>query len=213
LKPEHGTGKCEASRYYRQDEADGLIASEFVKRLVVLRRALATVPRQREQPDFEGKRRALAQQRKNVVDAIAAGVLSLSDAKDKLGEIDDNLATLNAAEMEFDASVAHDTPDARSAAKAYVQQIEIEWSTWTADIRREFLKAFAQKIVFEGPKPSVHWRDSGEIASLHHQNRMPPIYRPSVDDDIPALPPPRRSAKQELLEGARSAEPIAARRR
>jgi len=210
LRPEHETTPCVAGHYHRQDDIDSEVAADFTKRLVALRRTLGSAPRERERPDFNGRRRDLEKQRRNVVDAIAAGVITLNDAKAKITDIDDKVAALRAAEAEFRQSVAHDTAEARAAAKAYVAQVEAEWFSWSVEVRREFLKAFAAKITIGGPAVVMAWHDAAEIASLHHEGRMPPIYRPSLDE-LPALPPPRASALEHM--GAEDSMPSAARQR
>jgi hypothetical protein len=128
------------------------------------------------------------------------------------------VSPVKAAEDEFQDSSAHDTIEARAATKAHVQQVETEFSSWNVPMRREFVRAFAAKIVIGKGDPVITWRDPGDIASDHEAERMPAIYRMADDampglakTSVPALPAPNRISVKDLIQEAAPA--IAARRR
>jgi hypothetical protein len=114
LQPSQATGeRCKDSGYLRQDRTDETLTKEIGVYVKSIRKALARPPAHVKRPDFERQRIAIINGRENVLRLVAAGETTFEAATRALRDAEDKLATLDAAETEFKASLTDDTAENR----------------------------------------------------------------------------------------------------
>lgn len=165
--PPEGRPRCTSAPYVRQRDADAEIARAALTHLVQLRDLLAVTPTPQPQaPDFDAQRTNIAARRKRLVNAVAAGKLRLEDIDAPIGELEAELADVDAAAAAHAARAGADTIEGRRAALSFVGVISEAWAGLTPEERRSMLAILAERIVLtaEG-KVEVAWRDASGFAA------------------------------------------------
>ena len=127
--------------------------------------------------DFAGALEKIATQRKRLVDAIARGLLSDDDARDKIRQLDADAAGVR-ERQDADAQTRRPVPaNLRRAALADIRVIENKWARMAPPVRREVVAILSDEIVLARPATArkwargafdlrMTWREIGEPARL-----------------------------------------------
>lgn len=198
--------RCAHGPYLRQVDTDAHLEKEIGACLKTLQKSLARPPVQPKRPDFAKRRADVAQKRDNVLRLVAENLVTFEGATKTLRDIENELADVDAAEAEFNASLTEDTAGNRKGALAFVHQVADEWPTLTIDVRRKLLGTLAREITV-GKDKSVRivWKDAGELAVDYAIGALPEL-RVQV---IKALPAPRMKAADLLGKARLKAESAA----
>lgn len=189
---------CPDAPYLRQDTVDESMAREVGVFLKSIKKALGRPPAQIKKPDFEKRRADVHRKRDNVLKLVAEGLVTFDAAANTLREIENELASVDAAAAEFNAALTQDTSENRRGALTFIEQVSDEWEALTIDVRRSVLSTLAREIgVGKDKHPRIVWKDAGEIAVDYAIGALPVLRAPVVK----ALPAPRMKVA-DLLETA-----------
>lgn len=208
--------KCPDAPYIRQTTADEHLAREAATYVKAIRKALARDPVQVKRPDFDKRRSDIRAKRDNVLKLVAEGLATFEAAANTLRGIESELAGVDAAEAEFNASLTQDTPENRKGALVFVEQVADEWESLTLDVRRSVLRALAREITMGKDKQiRIVWKEAGELAVDFAIGALPalrvfavkalPAPRPGISDLLHATRPAEEAAPQPARRGRRSA--------
>jgi hypothetical protein len=189
---------CPDAPYIRVDATDAQINREIGVALKAIKKGLARSPAQSKRPDFEKRRADVRKKRDNVVKLVAEGLVTFDAAANTLRDIESELAGVDAAEAEFNASLTQDTAENRKGALAFVERVSDEWDALTVDVRRSVLGALVREItVGRDQQPRIVWKDPGELAVDYAINALPELRVTAIK----ALPAPRVKVS-DLLDAA-----------
>jgi site-specific DNA recombinase len=157
-----GTPKCTGpiARYREIDERASELAVEHLNRLIhLLASPTKGAPKSDMALTFEARKTRLVRLQKNVVDAIAEGVIARNEAKEKLEDIGQRLDRLErerAVHEQAQADASHAFgPEHLTALRAIAKS----WGGMTVEEKREVLRMHLSKATIDGAgKLSLKWK-------------------------------------------------------
>src|SRR5262249_51446844 len=134
LRPKRPYPAPKASATAAQPGAEALrLSAEVGTYVKAIKKSLARPPAQvKRQTSRSGapmsvRSADVRKKRDNVLKLVAEGLVTFDVAANTLRDIEGELATVDAADAEFKASLTQDTAENRQGALAFVEQVSDEW--------------------------------------------------------------------------------------
>lgn len=157
--------RCDTSPFVAYKKIDAMLEQLTLSQLVTMRDLLAISPKATaDAPNFDEKRTDILARRKRLVQAVAAGKLTLDDIDAPIAALDAELADIDTAAANHAARDTANSAEGRRAALAFVNVVAEAWAALTPDERRGVIAVLAERIVLTRERTiEVTWRDASEL--------------------------------------------------
>jgi len=150
--------------FIRQDAVEAAASDMVLARLREMREELARPRTMRASaPDFAEQRAAVARKRARLLDAFAAGVMTVDELRSRTDKLDDERLRIDAEEQRV---CRHRSPRETRAALRELATLEAAWRRADGPRRRGIVRELVVRAaLLPGEPPAIVWREAEDLVA------------------------------------------------